>query len=295
MVRLHFQSRPWDLYVAILYVPIMAAILLVTDFGDVLGLLLVLLALGYLLVAALFPANTGLDWVERTALSVGVGVAVVPVLESLLNFSPTGGRFVPMLTTISTVTILVGLAAWRRRMRLPAANRLDATLVLEVPRWREHGLLNRIVTVALAASIFIAAATLAYVVLTTHPAQTFTEFYILGPGGNASGYPTNLTQSEPGTVIIGIINHEAAMVAYATRVDLVSIAIYFNPACGCNQPTEVNRTTLTWLNESVGDGNKWSYRYTFAINASGTWKLQFLLLKNGLLTNQELHLLIRIS
>jgi len=38
--------------------------------------------------------------------------------------------------------------------------------------------------------------------------ETFTEFYILGPGGNASCYPTNLTVNETGGVILGLMNHE---------------------------------------------------------------------------------------
>lgn len=50
--------------------------------------------------------------------------------------------------------------------------------------------------------------------------EKFTEFYILGPDGNASGYPTNLSVEEEGEVIIGVVNHEYAQVTYQLEVRL---------------------------------------------------------------------------
>ena len=50
---------------------------------------------------------------------------------------------------------------------------------------------------------------------TTEP---FTEFYLVGPDGNASGYPTELAPGEPGTVIVGISNHEHRAVQYRLEV-----------------------------------------------------------------------------
>src|SRR5437879_9320934 len=104
---------------------------------------------------------------------------------------------------------------------------------------------------ALALGVAIAEATLAYVFLVPRAGETFTEFYILGPGGNASGYPTNLTPSQPGTVIIGVINHEAATADYTVRVDLVGVNIVFNATCPCNQTQELNRTTISLINTTA--------------------------------------------
>lgn len=47
--------------------------------------------------------------------------------------------------------------------------------------------------------------------ITTDP---YTEFYILGPEGNASDYPANLSVGEVGRVIVGISNHEHETVTY---------------------------------------------------------------------------------
>jgi uncharacterized membrane protein len=151
-------------------------------------------------------------------------------------------------------TVLVGLAGWWRRMRLLAANRLAATLVVSFAGWKDYTLRDKVLTTALAISIVIAAVTIAYVLLAPRPGERFTEFYILGPGGNASGYPTNLTRSQPGTVIIGIINHEAATVNFSVRVDRVGVMVLFNVTCLCNQTRELNRTTWSWFNETITDG-----------------------------------------
>ena len=47
-----------------------------------------------------------------------------------------------------------------------------------------------------------------------------TEFYLLGPGGKASDYPTNLTVGQNGSVIIGIVNHEYKTVNYQSGCNL---------------------------------------------------------------------------
>ena len=296
-MRIHFQERPWDLVVAMGYTLVMASALLASDVGNPVAILLVLFVPGYVVVAALFPSKKELDWIERIALSFGLSIAVVPLLGLLLNFTPWGVRFAPIIATMTSFTVLVGLAAWWRRMRLPEADRLSATLVLSLAGWKDYALLDKALTIALAVSIATAAGTLVYVVLSPRPGETFTEFYILGPGGNASGYPTNLTRSQPGTVIIGVINHEAATVAYTARVDLVGVSIVFNVTCSCNRTQELNRTALNWFNQTIGDGQNWTHRYTFLINTTGLWEVQFLLYRSNNLTNvyRELHLFVRVS
>src|SRR2546425_7106395 len=118
----------------------MASGLLLSDIGNLLALLLVLFVPGYILVAALFPSNKELDWIERIALSFGLSIAVVPLLGLLLNFTPWGIRFAPIVATIAAFTILVGLAAWWRRMRLREADRLAATLSLSLAGWKDYPL-----------------------------------------------------------------------------------------------------------------------------------------------------------
>src|SRR5659263_694396 len=64
---------------------------------NILGLPLVLFLPGYALIAALFPAKSDLDGIERTALSFGLSIAVVPLMGLGLNYTPWGIRLLPIL------------------------------------------------------------------------------------------------------------------------------------------------------------------------------------------------------
>lgn len=296
-MRLHFQERPWDLYVAIGYTVFLAGILLASGTGNLVAILLILFIPGYVLVAALFPTNKELDGIERVALSVGLSIAVVPLLGLLLNFTPFGIRLGPIVATIALFTVLVGLAAYGRRMHVPASERLSATLEIGKPAWKEYTLLDKALTVGLVVSIITAGSVLAYVLVTPRPGERFTEFYILGPGGKAEGYPTRLNVSEPGSVIIGVVNREFATVNYTVRVDLVGVEVRFNTTSGRNETVELNRTTWSWFNFTIGNGQNWTRLYTFGIGFAGVWKVQFLLFLNRDLTSvyQNLHLFVRVA
>jgi len=48
----------------------------------------------------------------------------------------------------------------------------------------------------------------------TVSSDPYTEFYVLGPNGSASGYPINLSIGETGSVVVGITNHEGTDQSY---------------------------------------------------------------------------------
>lgn len=64
---------------------------------NILVLPLVLFLPGYALIAALFPAKSNLDGIERTALSFGLSIAIVPLMGLGLNYTPWGIRLLPIL------------------------------------------------------------------------------------------------------------------------------------------------------------------------------------------------------
>jgi len=296
-VRIHFQDRPWDIYVVLCYTIGTAAILLIIDVGSLLAIALVLFVPGYAIVSAIFPRGATISWAARIALSLGLSISVVPLLGLILNFTPWGIRFAPIAVMLAIFTVGISTGAYWRRMRLPPDRRLSLNVILAVPDWKQYGALDKGLTVALAASIVVAGGTLAYVVLTPLPGEIFTEFYILGPGGNASGYPTNLTVNGTGGVIIGVVNHEAATLNYTTRVDLVGVRIVYNATARFNDTVEVNRTTWSSFAVTLADGQNWTQRYTFRITATGLWKVQFLLFKDGDFSSayRELHLYVRVA
>ncbi len=273
-------ERPDDLYIALAYTAASGLILAALG-GNALGVLLVLVFPGYLLVAAIFPGNNRIDWTARIALSLGFSVSVVPLLALVLEVSPLGIRFLPLVIGITLFTILVGLVAHWRRMNLAPGDRLRLNLVLQIPVWTHDSTLDRALVIALAASIITAAGTLVYVIAAPQPKERFSEFYILGPGGNVSGYPTLLNVSQPGMLVLGISNHEAAGVSYSVRVDLIGLQIVSNATTGSSQTIEVNRTTWSMFAVTLADGQTWTLPYTIRIDSPSLWKVQFLLFKNG--------------
>ncbi len=165
-----------------------------------------------------------------------------------------------------------------------------------MPAWKESGPLDKGLTVTLVASFIVASGTLAFVILTPRPGEAFTEFYVLGPGGTSSGYPITLNLSEPGTVIVGIANHEIANIDYAVRIDLVGVRLVYNTSSKSNETVEINRTTWSTLNVTLDNGRNWTQPYTFRINQASLWKVQFLLFKGGDYSKvyREVHLYVRV-
>jgi uncharacterized membrane protein len=122
--------------------------------------------------------------------------------------------------------------------------------------------LDRILTVILVIAIVLAISMTVYVIVTPKEGEKFTEFYILGPGGNASGYPTNLNVGEEGEVIIGVMNHEYANVTYQLEVKL-------------------NGEVIDEKSIDLMHNETWESLFTFKVERAGEdQKLEFLLFKN---------------
>src|SRR6266480_107474 len=203
-VNLEFQQRALDVYVAVGYSIIVTASILVLDIGTPLGVLLVLFAPGYLVASALFPRKGELSWTERIALSLALSIAIIPLLILLLNFTPFGIGLRPIASTIGVFTTVAGSLAYLRRTRLPLQERLSAPVEASLRFWDDYDVRDKLLTVALAFAIMLAAGSLAYFALAPRPSEASTEFYILSSTGNASGYPTSLNISQTTTVIVGV-------------------------------------------------------------------------------------------
>ncbi len=296
-MRLHFQERPWDLYLALGYVAAMAVFVLATGQGLLVAILLVLFIPGYVLVAALFPDNKEINWIERIALSFGLSIAVVPLLGLLLNFTPFGIRLVPIVLSIVLFSGGLGVVAYLRRMGLPVEERLSATLVVTKPAWGDYSRLDKVLAVGLVISVVFSISVLAFVLTTPRPGERFTEFGILGPGATLSDYPTDLNVSEEGTVLIFVANHEFKRVDYTVRVDQVSVEIVFNPDTGTNETAELNRTNMAWMNLTLDHDTNATRPYTFQIEAPGLFQVQFLLFRDGELAQvyRNLHLFVTVT
>jgi hypothetical protein len=84
----------------------------------ILGAVFVLWLPGYALIKALFPntlplktSDKNLDIVERTALSFGMSLALVPIIGLLLNYTPWGIRLTPITLSLTASTLIFATAA----------------------------------------------------------------------------------------------------------------------------------------------------------------------------------------
>ena len=183
----------------------------------VLGLPFVLFFPGYVLIAALYTRRSDLDGVERVALSLGLSLAVVPLIGLVLNYTPWGIRVTPILVSLALFIAMCSAAAVRQRMRHSAAERFagDIRPLLQAARslpWISLSLAAGVIGMLLFAGFRFG------VLGGSRVGETFTEFYILGPGGKAEGYPRRLMVGEPSQVIVGVINHEGHAARYRVEV-----------------------------------------------------------------------------
>ncbi|MCL0070082.1 DUF1616 domain-containing protein [Dehalococcoidia bacterium] len=182
----------------------------------VLGLPFILFFPGYTLIAALFPKKSGLDAIERVALSFGLSIAVVPLIGLVLNYTPWGIRLYPILVSLTVFIAAMSAIAWYRRHGLPEQEKLNLILNLSLPR--QESRLDRALSIVLILAIVGAIGTLGYVIASPRVGERFTEFYVLGLEGKAEGYPTELTVGEEGRVILGITNREHEIMGYEVKI-----------------------------------------------------------------------------
>ncbi|MDQ7850068.1 MAG: DUF1616 domain-containing protein [Armatimonadota bacterium] len=183
----------------------------------VLGLPFVLFFPGYALIAALYPRRDDLDGIERLALSLGLSLAVVPLIGLVLNYTPWGIRLTPILVGLTLFTVTCCAVAARNRSRLPAAERFPADIrpVLAALRsvpWLTVGLSAMVITVLLALGFRTG------LLGRSRVGETFTEFYVLGPGGKAQGYPRRVFAGDLAEVILGIANREGRLASYTVEI-----------------------------------------------------------------------------
>ncbi|MDI6724004.1 MAG: DUF1616 domain-containing protein [Methanobacterium sp.] len=236
-----------------------------TPIRIILGLLFILFLPGYSLIAALFPRKDDLDGIERLALSFGLSIAVTPLIGLLLNYTPFGIRLTPILLSLSIFTVAMITIAFMRRLRIVEEERFSVKFKNHLNRiykeFNKESGRDRVLSIILVLSIVLAISMTIYVIVTPKQGEKFTEFYILGPKGKASDYPTNLTVGQTGTVNIGIVNHEYAKVDYKLVVKL-------------------NNQTINEKNITLSNNGKWENQYNFTATRSGEkQKLEFLLYK----------------
>jgi len=215
------------------------------------GLPLAVFVPGYAFVTVLFPdgevnrtetakrrdlfssrQRSGIDEIERVALSVGLSVAIVPLVSAALVVGP-GLTFVSLaasLLGISAVGLVVGDV---RRHRLPVDERYDPRLYARVVRRKSQalespGAVDTALNVALACSVVVLVAAFGLAMFT--PSNSAADTNIMLVTENETGkyvageYDREVTADEPTPLVLGIENQEGERVEYDIVIALQRVS-----------------------------------------------------------------------
>lgn len=225
-VRIEWRTRPPGIMICLVWtLVIIIWVVLDVPGRSVIGLPFVLFIPGYLLTLTLFPGRS-IEVVERLALSCGLSIVVVPLVGLALNYSPWGIRLSPLLASLCLVVSVFASMAWLRWKRLHPAERFVVLFDLRLS-WDENRL-DKVLLVALAVSVMVALVSLVYVVVTPQHEEPFTELYLLGLGGMADEYPSDLVVGENASLIVGVSNHEHRQMNYTLETWLVNYSHYLS-------------------------------------------------------------------
>jgi uncharacterized membrane protein len=120
--------------------------------------------------------------------------------------------------------------------------------------------LDRTISAIIVILLIIGVIGVFYIMVNYDNGEKFTEFYLLGPGGKAGDYPTNLSTGQTGYVTVGIVNHEQSTSSY--QMVIIKDSEIF----------KVENITLK-------DGDKEEIPFEFTAGPPGQYKLEFNLYK----------------
>lgn len=235
------------------------------------GTAFVLLAPGYALVAAAFPARPrdgaahGPGHGERAALALGASLALLPPVGLVHAFAGRPFETGPLVGTLAATVLLLSGVAAVRRFALSPAERYRAPSVLVATAgaraWLSRS--DRVDTVLsglLTLAVLVAVGSLVYGVAAPQQAGAYTGVTVLATDGDgslaASNYPTNLTAGEERDLTLRVENARDAAVEYAVVVELQRVT---RPAPGNLTVTDRERLAGTTLTVGAGETRFWRH------------------------------------
>ena len=219
------------------------------------GLLFVIFFPGYGLLSALFPKRGNLSGIERLALSLGLSIAVVPLIGLILNYTPWGIKLYPILTSITLFIIVTSTVGWYRQRKLPAADRFSVTFKASLPNWIGMTKLDKALSILLVVVIVAALGCLGYVIATPKHEEKFTEFYILNIGGKVEDYPQQVILGEPVDIVIGVVNHEYQPASYRVSITIEGVE-NSQVDMGTLAHEEKREKRVSFIPQVAGEGRK---------------------------------------
>lgn len=235
---------------------------------------------GYVLIAALFPEKSSIDGIERFALSVGLSIAVVPLIGLALNYTPWGIRLDPIVTSLIIFTVIMAIITFFRRATISQEERFEVPFEKLRPALEEEFLpkpdapkVDKILSYILIIAIVVAVITTVYVIAFPKEGEKFTEFFILGEEKMADAYPDSFNRNTEQFVWIGINNHEYQDMTYTVETLLMNAEWDNTTNSSVIHASELlDRFTVT-----LPDNSSYLEQYNFTIDTTEYNRLEFLL------------------
>ncbi|NUC72785.1 DUF1616 domain-containing protein [Haloterrigena sp. SYSU A558-1] len=227
---------------------------------------------GPLPVGPLLDDRSGIDGIERVALSFGLSIAVTPLIGLVLNFTPWGIRLGPIMLAISVFTVGAAAVAAVRRWELPPDERFRVPYrawyaagraeLLE-PDTRADAALN----VVLVLSLLLAVGSVGYAVAVPPDGEQFSAVYILTEDDDgeltADNYPTEFTQGESEEIVLGVDNHEHR------TVDYTAVLVEQRVSVADNETTVEEQRELDRFETRLGHNESWHHQHELEPTMTG--------------------------
>ena len=232
----------------------------------ILGLPFMLFFPGYTLITALFPGKSGLQGIERLALSLGLSLAVLPLIGLILNYTPWGIRLHPILISLTVFIMTMCTIAFLRRNRLSDDDKYDFGYMLTIrkarakeeptlPSVKKKKWMDRLLNIMLALAAVVCICTIVYAIATPKTGEKFSEFYILGTEGKAENYPRDVKLGSPISLTIGVMNHEQTETTYTVKVIIDGVNNRVLPMITL-APEQKQEQVISFTPSKVGENQK---------------------------------------
>lgn len=331
-MRVEIRKTPYDIYGVLAVSTILVMIIALNEWTGLelqvlrvlTGLPFILFFPGYLLISALYPEKKrffgpdgepvlpadimdeeggeergikgkGLDGLERFALSLGISIAITPLIGLVLNWTyewdpdHLGIRLVPILVSQYGFILITGIIALRRRMSVPLEDRFSISLDLSFPS--DYTRTDKLLTIGIVLMMVLSIGMVVYLIVAPRDGESFTELYVLGPGRMADDYPRNLLLEEEALVYVGIGNHEHRDINYTLVMSIDNEAR--NTTASSFDHVTLSRSQQPSKHLMVKEGETVEFPVSFSVLEVGTYKLRFILFLDGV-EYRDIHLWIKV-
>lgn len=225
----------------------------------------------------------GIDGLERTALSLGLSIAISPLIGLVLNYTydwdprHLGIRLTTIFGSLFLFVMVTSIVAIKRRMAVPPEDRFGIDIDISFPEGGSAT--DKALTVGIAVMMVLSVSLLIYIIVVPREGESFTEFYVLGRNMKADDYPRYMVMGDTHPIFIGIGNHEDRYVNYSLVISISSSAT--NRTVTDLDGVILSRAEQPVMEIGLGDDDSVIVPCNFSVMDKGSFKLRLLLYKGG--------------